>query len=693
MAGADEAGLRRGGGQPGDAMTAPYPNLFSPLTVAGLTLPNRLVMGSMHTNLEELPDGPARLAEFYAVRARAGVGLVVSGGYAPNADGALVEGGCVLAEPGDVARHRIITQAVHEAGGRILLQILHGGRYSFHSHCVAPSPIQAPINAHPPRELSSAEVERTVADHIACAELARAAGYDGVEIMGSEGYLINQFTAPRTNQRTDRWGGSLDNRMRFALEIVRGIRERCGTDFVLMYRLSLIDLVEGGSSWKETVTLGREIEHAGADIINSGIGWHEARIPTMAHMVPRGAWSWVTRRLKAEVTLPVMTSNRINDPGQAERIIAAGEADLVSLARPFLADPEFAAKTAAGRADEINTCIGCNQACLDHYFTGKVASCLVNPMACHETIRIQRPAGRRKRIAVVGGGPAGLACAKTAAERGHDVTLFEAADRLGGQFNMALRIPGKEDYAETIRYFARMLDKLGVEVALAASPSADELIAGGFDEIVLATGVSPRRPDIDGIDHPKCVSYAELLMEARPVGRRVAVIGAGGIGFDVSIYLTVPVGAREGDRDAFMREWGVDMEIARAGGLAEPPEAPAAREVWLLQRRATKHGQTLGKSTGWVHRLQLRRAGVRFLGDVVYERIDDDGLHVTVGGDATTLDVDTIVVCAGQEPLRTLAAPLVAAGLKPHLTGGADVAAELDAQRAIDQAVSLAQQL
>jgi 2,4-dienoyl-CoA reductase (NADPH2) len=674
-------------------MPHPYPHLFTPLRLGAVTLPNRIVMGSMHTNLEELPDGPERLAAFYAQRAAAGAGLIVSGGYAPNAEGALVAGGCVFDSAADLPRHRPITEAVHAAGGRILLQILHGGRYSVHADCVAPSALQAPINRHAPRALEPRDIERTIADHVGCAALAREAGYDGVEVMGSEGYLINQFVAPRTNQRSDRWGGSRDNRMRFPLAIVRGIRERCGPGFVVMYRLSLIDLVEGGSTWEDTVALGRAVEAAGADLINSGIGWHEARIPTMAHMVPRGAWSWATRRMKAELSLPLVTSNRINDPAHAEAIVARGDADLVSMARPFLADAQFVRKAAEGRAEEINTCIGCNQACLDHYFTGKVSSCLVNPLACHETIRIIRPAERRRRIAVVGGGPAGLACATTAAERGHEVVLFEASDRLGGQFNMAKVIPGKEDYAETIRYFGTMLDKLKVDVRLATPASAESLSAEVFDEIVLATGVTPRRPDIAGIDHPKCLTYADLLWNVTPVGRRVAVIGAGGIGFDVSVFLTARVGAREADREAFMREWGVDMSISNDGGLAEPPDEPAEREVWLLQRRATKHGDRLGKSTGWVHRLQLRRAGVHFLGDVGYRHIDDDGLHITLAGEPKTLVVDSIVVCAGQESLRDLAGPLVAAGRSVHLIGGADVAVELDAQRAIDQAVALAARL
>ncbi|HUF45957.1 MAG TPA: NADPH-dependent 2,4-dienoyl-CoA reductase, partial [Aestuariivirgaceae bacterium] len=630
-------------------MPHPYPHLFAPLELGAFTLPNRMVMGSMHTNLEELPDGHERLAAFYAARAEAGAGLIVTGGYAPNGEGALVAGGSVFDQAADVARHRTITEAVHGAGGRILLQILHGGRYCVHPDCVAPSALQAPINRHAPRALGAEDIERTIADHVACAALARDAGYDGVEVMGSEGYLINQFLAPCTNRRSDDWGGSLDNRMRLPLAIVQGIRQRCGPGFVLMYRLSLIDLVEGGSTWADTVPLGRAVEAAGADLVNSGIGWHEARIPTMAHMVPRGAWSWATRSMKAELSLPLVTSNRINDPALAERIVAGGDADLVSMARPFLADAHFVAKAAQGRADEINTCIGCNQACLDHYFTGKVSSCIVNPLACHETVRVIGPVERRRRIAVVGGGPAGLACAATAAERGHDVTLFEASDRLGGQFNMAKVIPGKQDYAETIRYFARMLDKHGVEVRLGRPAEPEKLLGEPFDEIVLATGVTPRRPGIAGIDHAKCLTYADLLWNLRPVGRRVAVIGAGGIGFDVSVFLTARVGAREADRDAFMHEWGVDMSMSQNAGLGEPPEAPPGREVWLLQRRAGKHGDRLGKSTGWVHRLQLRRAGVRFLADVAYRRIDDDGLHMTVGGEAQTLDVDSIVVCAGQE--------------------------------------------
>lgn len=671
-------------------MSEPYPHLFRPLALGAVTLPNRIVMGSMHTNLEERPDGPPRLAAFYAARARGGAALIVTGGYSPNAEGVIVAGGATFDTAAEAARHRVVTTAVHDAGGRILLQILHAGRYSPQAGCVAPSAIKAPINKFGPRAMTADDIERTIEDHAKSALLAQSAGYDGVEIMGSEGYLLNEFTAPRTNQRDDAWGGAIENRIRFPVEIVRRARERCGPDFIIMYRISLIDLVEGGGSWDETVTLARAIAAAGATLINTGIGWHEARIPTMAHMVPRAAWTWTTKRLKGAVSIPLVTCNRINDPALAERVLARGDADMVSMARPFLADPDFAAKAEANRADEINTCIGCNQACLDAYFTGEVSSCLVNPRAGHETLRAFTPAARAQHLAVAGGGPAGLAFAATAAERGHRVTLFEAASRLGGQFNMAKVIPGKEEYAETIRYFTRRLGILGVDVRLGTRATAADLAAGGYDAVVLATGVAPRTPAIPGIGHPKCLSYVDVLLHRKPVGRRVAVIGAGGIGFDVSVFLTAAAGAAEEDAEAFLAEWGVDKTFAMRGGLAPVSAAHPKHEVTLLQRKPGRHGDSLGKTTGWVHKLQLQRAGVRFLAGVTYERIGDAGLHISIGGKRETLAVDSVVVCAGQDSLRDLQAPLEAAGKTVHLIGGAKLAAELDAQRAIDEAVRLA---
>jgi 2,4-dienoyl-CoA reductase (NADPH2) len=667
-----------------------YPHLLSPLTLGPVTLPNRVLMGSMHTNLEELPDGPERLAAFYAARARGQAALIVTGGYGPNREGRLSDEASVFG-PEEAKRHRVVTEAVHAEGGRILLQMLHAGRYAVHAECVAPSPIRAPINRHTPRALMPAEIERTIEDHVATAALAQQAGYDGVEVMGSEGYLINQFVVRRTNQRDDDWGGDFANRIRFPLEIVRRIRERCGPAFILMYRISLIDLVEDGSTWEETIELARAIEAAGASLLNSGIGWHEARIPTIAHMVPRAAWTWATGRLREHLRIPICTSNRINDPDVAERVLARGDADMVSMARPFLADADFVAKAARGRAAEINTCIGCNQACLDHYFTGEVSTCLVNPFACHETMLTAQPASAARRIAVVGGGPAGMAAALTLAGRGHRVTLFEAADRLGGQFNMAKVIPGKEDYAETIRYFETRLPPEGVALRLGTHAAAGDL--AGFDAVVLATGVLPRRPEMPGLDHRKVVSYVDVLLHGAEVGRRVAIVGAGGIGFDVAEFLTGRLTAREADRDGFLAEWGVDGAIRQAGGLAPPHEEPPLREVFLLQRRTSRHGETLGRSTGWIHKLQLQKNRVKFVAGVTYRRIDDAGLHILVGDRPETLAVDTVVICAGQEPLRDLEAPLLAAGIPVHLVGGAQEAVELDAKRAIRQATELALRL
>lgn len=666
-----------------------YPHLLSPLDLGFTTLPNRVLMGSMHVGLEEVDNGFERMATFYAERARGGVGLIVTGGIAPNDAGRPFPGGAVLKDSHEAARHRVVTDAVHRAGGHIAMQILHFGRYAYHPELVAPSALQAPIAPFAPHALSSAEVEDTIADFVRCAALAREAGYDGVEIMGSEGYLINEFICATTNQRDDEWGGDYGRRMRFAVEIVRRVRERVGADFIIIYRLSMLDLVEGGSSFDEVVQLARAIEAAGATLINSGIGWHEARIPTIATCVPRAAFSWVTARLRGEVGIPLITTNRINTPEVAEKLLAEGHADMVSMARPLLADPDFVAKAAAGRADEINTCIACNQACLDHTFSGKITSCLVNPRACHETeLRIE-PTTVKRRIAVVGAGPAGLACATTAAQRGHTVTLFEAAERIGGQFNIAMRIPGKEEFAETLRYFGRQIERSGVDLRLATRVSAAELV-GHYDEVVLATGVTPRTPPIEGIDHPSVLSYLDVLRDGKPVGKRVAIIGAGGIGFDVAEFLTHAGASPSLVPEKFFAEWGIDPEYRQRGGLTAAHSEAVPREVWLLQRKPTKPGKDLGKTTGWIHRTALKQRGVKMLAGVEYLRIDDAGLHIRVGGETRLLPVDNVVICAGQEPLRELEEALRTADMPVHLIGGADVAAELDAKRAIKQGTELA---
>ncbi|MGW3389818.1 oxidoreductase [Streptomyces cinereoruber] len=666
----------------------PYPHLLSPLDLGFTTLPNRVIMGSMHVGLEEAEHGFERMAAFYAERARGGVGLIVTGGIAPNEAGRPWDGGAKLTTAEEAAEHRGITDAVHREGGRIAMQILHFGRYAYHPALVAPSALKAPISPFVPNELTDAEVEQTVEDYVRCAELAKEAGYDGVEVMGSEGYLINEFIAAETNRRTDRWGGSYENRVRFPLEIVRRIRERVGEDFILIYRLSMLDLVPGGSTLEEVVRLAKEIEAAGATIINTGIGWHEARIPTIATSVPRGAYTWVTKRLMGEVSVPLVTSNRINTPEVAEEILADGRADLVSLARPFLADPDFVAKATAGRADTINTCIGCNQACLDHTFSLKITSCLVNPRACHETELVLSPTRRAKRIAVVGAGPAGLACAVSAAERGHAVTLFDAAAEIGGQLNVAKRVPGKDEFDETLRYFRVQLAERGVEVRLNTPVAAADL--DDYDEVVVATGVSPRTPAIEGVDHPSVVSYLDVLRDGAPVGERVAVIGAGGIGFDVAEFLTDGGEGASQDPETYFRQWGVDTSYENRGGLRTPERTAPPRRVHLLQRKETKVGAGLGKTTGWIHRTELKHRGVAMVAGVTYDRIDDEGLHVTIGGESQVLPVDTIVLCAGQEPRRDLYEELVAAGRTAHLIGGADVAAELDAKRAIDQGTRLA---
>ncbi|WP_433571918.1 FAD-dependent oxidoreductase [Streptomyces sp. CA-251247] len=670
--------------------TGPYPHLLSPLDLGFTTLPNRVLMGSMHVGLEEAENGFERMAAFYAARARGGVGLIVTGGIAPNDRGRPYEGGAKLTTEAEAAQHRTVTDAVHAEGGRIALQILHFGRYAYHADLVAPSALQAPISPFVPHALSDEEIEETIEDFVRTAALAQSAGYDGVEIMGSEGYFINEFIASATNHRTDRWGGSYENRIRLPLEIVRRTRERVGPDFILIYRLSMLDLVPGGSTLEEVVTLAQQIEAAGVTIINTGIGWHEARIPTIATSVPRGAYSWVTSRLMGSVSVPLITSNRINTPETAEQLLAEGRADMVSLARPFLADPEFVAKAQAGRAESINTCIGCNQACLDHTFSGKLTSCLVNPRACHETELVLFPTRLRKRVAVVGAGPAGLACAVSAAERGHTVTLFDGADEIGGQLNIAKRIPGKEEFDETLRYFRNQLETHGVEVRLGARVTADTFAADEYDEIVVATGVTPRTPEIPGVDHPSVVSYLDVLRDGAPVGERVAVIGAGGIGFDVAEFLTDDGEGASLDAGTYFRQWGVDTEYQGRGGLTEAKRTAPARAVHLLQRKTGKVGAGLGKTTGWIHRTELKHRGVTMTPGATYERIDDEGLHLTVDGTATVLPVDTVVLCAGQEPQRGLFDELAAAGRSVHLIGGADVAAELDAKRAIDQGTRLA---
>ncbi|QLJ01956.1 NADPH-dependent 2,4-dienoyl-CoA reductase [Streptomyces sp. NEAU-sy36] len=665
-----------------------YPHLLTPLDLGFTTLRNRVLMGSMHVGLEEAERGFERMAAFYAARARGGVGLIVTGGIAPNEEGRPYEGGAKLTTEAEAERHRVVTGAVHREGGRIALQILHFGRYAYHQDLVAPSPLQAPISPFVPRELSDADIERTIGDYVRAARLARHAGYDGVEIMGSEGYLVNEFIAARTNHRTDRWGGSYENRMRFPVEIVRRVREAVGEDFIIVYRLSMLDLVPGGSSHAEVVTLAKAVEAAGATIINTGIGWHEARIPTIATSVPRGAYTWVTKKLMGEVTVPLVTTNRINTPELAEELLAGGYADMVSMARPMLADPDFVAKAAAGTPEAINTCIGCNQACLDHTFSGRLTSCLVNPRACHETELVLAPTRTRKRVAVVGAGPAGLACAVSAAERGHAVTLFDAGGEIGGQLNVARKVPGKQEFEETLRYFRHQLAAHGVEVRLNTWVSAADV--ADYDEVVVATGVTPRTPDIPGVGHPRVLGYLDVLRDGADVGDRVAVLGAGGIGFDVAEYLTDGGDKASEDPAAYLRNWGVDMEYTAPGGLTEPRRPAPPRQVHLLQRKTSKVGAGLGKTTGWIHRTELRHRGVTMVPGVRYDRIDDAGLHITVGGESTVLEVDTVVLCTGQEPRRDLYEELVAAGRVAHLIGGADVAAELDAKRAIKQGTELA---
>jgi len=686
--------------------TTPYPHLLAPLDLGFTTLANRVLMGSMHTGLEDGRKHFTRMAAFFAERARGGVGLIVTGGFAPNIEGWAKPFAGTLATSGAARRHREVTGAVHAEGGKIALQILHTGRYGYQPLCVAPSRIQSPISPFTPRELSVRGIERQIRAFVRCARLAREAGYDGVEIMGSEGYFINQFLVTHTNHRADEWGGSYANRMRLPVEIVRRVREAVGPDFIIVYRLSMIDLIPDGSSWDEVVMLGKAVAEAGATILNTGIGWHEARVPTIATSVPRAAFAWVTKKLRTELraaglAVPLVTSNRINTPEVAEQVLADGAADMVSLARPFLADAEFVNKARENRADEINTCIACNQACLDHTFVAKMSSCLVNPRACHETeLRITPIARAKRRIAVVGAGPAGLAAATTLAERGHEVHLHEGEAEIGGQFNLARRIPGKEEFSETLRYFRRRLELTGVHQHLGRRVDAAAVLAAGYDEVLVATGVTPRDPRIPGQDHPSVVSYIDVLRQRCTVGQRVAIVGAGGIGFDVAEYLAAGADLGHGsttlDLAAWQREWGVTDPGATRGGVQRPAAEEPARQITLLQRKAGKHGAGLGKTTGWIHRAALKMKRVEMLASVNYERIGDGGLFVSFGPErknGTLLEADTIVLCAGQEPLRELQAPLQAAGIPTHLIGGAFEAGELDAKRAIDQGTRLAARL
>ena len=669
-----------------------YPHIFEPLDLGFTTLKNRVLMGSMHTGLEETRDWP-RVAAFYAARARGGVALIVTGGMAPNKEGGVFPGAAGLFTNADIENHRTVTDAVHQAGGKIAMQILHAGRYAYSPDCVAPSPVKSPISPFPPKELDEEGIEKQIADMVQAAARAREAGYDGVEIMGSEGYFINQFLVTHTNKRSDRWGGAYENRMRLAIEVVRRVREAVGPDFIIIFRLSMIDLVPNGSTHAEVVQLAQAVEAAGATILNTGIGWHEARIPTIATSVPRKGFAWVTKKLMGKVGIPVITSNRINMPDVAEDILAEGAADMVSMARPFLADADFVVKAEQGHADEIAPCIACNQACLDHTFSGKLTSCLVNPRACHETELSYDATDAAKTIAIVGGGAAGLATAMVAAERGHKVTLFEKSGSLGGQLKMAREIPGKEEFKALTRWFDTMIERHQIDVRLNSDPEADDL--GSYDEVVIATGVRPRDPEIEGQNGPNVLSYIDVLAGKAPVGKRVAVIGAGGIGFDVAEFLVHEGPSPTEEPQLWRKEWGVsDPEIDR-GGLA--PEGPqpdaAARNVVLLQRKPEKPGKRLGKTTGWIHRAALKMKGVKMIAGVNYERIDSDGLHITFGEareNPTLIEADTVVLCAGQIPERSLADRLIANGRAPHVIGGADVAAELDAKRAIDQGARLA---
>lgn len=674
----------------GENMSA-YPHLLKPLDLGFTTLKNRVLMGSMHIGLEEAPQGYERMAAFYAERAKGDVGLIVTGGVSPNDDGVVFSHGTKLDTVEEAEKHKVITQAVHEAGGKIAMQILHTGRYSYQPNNVAPSAIQAPINPIKPKALSSAEVQQTIDDFANCAKLAQYAGYDGVEIMGSEGYLINEFIAARTNHRDDEWGGSYENRIRFPIEIVKRTRALVGENFIIIYRLSMLDLVEGGSSIEEVIQLAKEIEKAGATIINTGIGWHEARIPTIATKVPRAAFTWVTEKLKGEVSIPLVTSNRINTPEMAEHVLASGHADMVSMARPMLADAEFVLKASEGRSDEINTCIGCNQACLDHIFSMKIATCLVNPRACYETELIFKDAQVQKNIAVIGAGPAGLSFAVYAADRGHQVKIFEASHQIGGQFNIAKTVPGKEEFYETLRYFGRQIElRPNIELILNHKATYEELSQANFDEIVVATGVTPRQLQFEGIDHPKVLSYLQVLKERVPVGQRVAIIGAGGIGFDTAEYLTHEGESGSLNPEKFYEEWGIDTQYEHVGGLKQPKVETSEREIYLLQRKTAVVGGGLGKTTGWIHRAGLKNRQVKMLAGVQYDKVDDQGLHITIDGQPSVLEVDHVVICAGQESYTAMYDQLKTEGKNVHLIGGAKEAGELDAKRAIRQGAELA---
>jgi 2,4-dienoyl-CoA reductase (NADPH2) len=672
-----------------------YKHIFEPLDLGFTTIKNRVLMGSMHTGLEEEKNGFDRLAAFYAERAKGGVGLIVTGGMAPSVRGWLVPFSSRMSTKKHAKKHQVITEAVHENGGKICMQILHAGRYGYHPLNVAPSAIKSPITPFKPKKLSNNGVKRTIKNFAKSASLAKVAGYDGVEIMGSEGYLINQFIVERTNQRTDEWGGNYANRMKFAVEIIKAVREAVGEEFIIIYRLSMLDLVEKGSSWEEIVQLGKAIEKAGANIINTGIGWHEARIPTIATSVPRAAFTWITERMKQEVSIPLITSNRINMPSVAEKVLAEGHADMISMARPFLADADWVNKAAEEKEDEINTCIACNQACLDHIFNKKVASCLVNPRACHETEFDYAPASIKKKLAVIGAGPAGLTAATIAAQRGHDVTLYDDHKEVGGQFNIAKQIPGKEEFYETIRYFKKQIELHNVTLKLNKRITADELLQEDFEEVILATGIKPRTPKIEGIEHEKVLSYLDVLKHKKPVGKRVAVIGAGGIGFDVSEYLSHEGESTSQNIDAWLTEWGIDKTLEARGGIEnmKPKFHGSPREIFMFKRSKGKFGGNLGKTTGWIHRTNLKKKRVSFIGEVQYNKIDDQGLHYTQNEEAKVLEVDNVVICAGQTPLKELLDPLQAKGMTVHVIGGADIAAELDAKRAIDQGSRLAAKL
>lgn len=673
-------------------MQQPYPHLLSPLNLGFTELKNRVLMGSMHTGLEDRIWDAPKLARYFAERAEGGVGLMVTGGYAPNRVGWLAPFASKLSNPLEIPQHRLVTHATHEAGGKICLQILHAGRYGYHPFTVSASAIKSPISPFKPRALSTRGVKRQIKDFARCAKLAKLAGYDGVEVMGSEGYFINQFLVTHVNKRKDKYGGDFENRMRLPLEIVKAIRKSVGPEFIIIFRLSMLDLIEKGSDWPEILMLAKALEAAGVTILNTGIGWHEARIPTIATKVPRGGFSWVTEKLKSEVNIPLCTTNRINTPELGDKIIADAQADLVSMARPMLADPDFVKKASENRADEINTCIACNQACLDHVFQAKRASCLVNPRACHETELNYVPTRRAKKVAVVGAGPAGLACSTVAAQRGHQVTLFDAAPEIGGQFNMAKQIPGKEEFHETIRYFNKKLATSQVNLQLNTEVNADALREGNFDEIVLATGVNPRTPNIEGINHAKVLSYIDVLKNKVTIGKTVAIIGAGGIGFDVAEYLSHGDETPSLDTKVFFKEWGVDMSLTARGGIdgVKAVHSPSPREIFLLQRKASKMGKNLGKTTGWIHRTSLKNKDVKMITGASYDKIDDQGLHITVNGKTEILSVDHVIICAGQTSRVELKTELDKHNVATHLIGGSKLAGELDAKRAIDEGSRLA---